>query len=202
MSDKECLMNSGTGAKLITSQGSFSLEHFLHGHDYWRSYRAISEIEIYCVLLEKLQDRIDSLVTRGREEETALRNVQAVMSSYALEVALKSFWALDHPTEEVPHTHKLSRIFGGYKGKKEEYDGLKEETKTSLAQYNLVGELFDRFPDPFYTNRYSMEGNGRKFVTYPVDFLRSLNVALKEKLEESTGWQGISNAIKGGKSSK
>ena len=105
--------------------------------------------------------------------------------------AMKSFWALDHPTECVPHTHKLTRIFGGFKGKKEEYDGLKEETKKSLAQYRLVSELFDCYPEPFYTNRYSMEGSGRNIVVYPVEFLRSLNLALKEKLEESTGWTGI-----------
>ena len=195
-------MISGTGAKLITSQGSFSLEQFMHGHDYWRSHRAISEIEIYCVLLESVQDRIDSLETHGEYQEAALRNVQAVLSSYALEVAMKSFWALDHPTERVPHTHKLPRIFGGYKSKKEEYDGLKEETKKSLAQYDLVSELFDRFPEPFYTNRYSMEGSGREIVRYPVDFLRSLNVALKEKLEESRGWQGIRNAMPSEKPSR
>ena len=185
-------MTSGTGAKLITNQGSYSLEHFVHGHDYWRSHRAISEIEIYCVLLENVQDMIDSLETRGREEAAALRNVQAVMSSYALEVALKSFRALDHPTKHVPPTHNLPRIFRG----------LKEETKKSLAQYNLVSELFDRFPEPFYTNRYSMEGSGRDIVTYPVDFLRSLNVALKEKLEESTGWEGIRNAMPSGQPAK
>lgn len=184
-------MNRGTKGKLITRHGSLSLEHFLYGHDYWRTHRAISEIEIYCVLLENVQDRINSLDTPGREEEAALKNVQAVMSSYALEVALKSFWALDHPTERIPHTHDLARIFGGYVSKKENFEGFKEETKTSLAQYNLVSELFDRFPEPFYTNRYSMEGSGRDIVSYPVDFLRSLNVALKQKLEESTGWQGI-----------
>ena len=164
----------------------------MHGHDYWRSHRAISEIEIYCVLLESVQDRIDSLETHGKEEEAALRNVQAVLSSYALEVALKSFRALDHPTKSVPRTHKLPRIFRG----------LKEETKKSLAQYNLVSESFDRFPEPFYTNRYSMEGSGREIATYPVDFLRSLNVALKEKLEESRGWQGIRNAMPSGKPSR
>ncbi len=178
-------MNRGTKGKLITRQGSFSLEHFMHGHDYWRTHRAISEIEIYCVLLENVQNRIDSLDTREREEEIALNNVRAVMSSYALEVALKSFWALDHPTEDVPHIHNLARIF----------QGLKEETKKLLVQYDVDSELFDGFASPFYTNRYSMEGSGRDIVTYPVDFLRSLNAVLKEKLEESTGWQGIRSAM-------
>ena len=166
----------------------FSIKRFMFGNDHWRSHRAINEIEIYCDLLENVQDMIDSLETRGKDEEVALINVQAVLSSYALEIAMKSFWALDHPTECVPHTHKLPHIFGGFKEKKEEYDGLKEETKKSLAQYSLVSELFDSYPEPFYTSRYSMEGSGREIAVYPVEFLRSLNLALKEKLEESTGW--------------
>ena len=38
-----------------------SLEQFMFGNRHWRSYRAVDEIEVYCDLLENLQDRIDSL---------------------------------------------------------------------------------------------------------------------------------------------
>ena len=160
----------------------FSKERFLFGNVDWRSHRAIREINVYCDLIEMVQGRIDSLESRGREEEIAFRNVQAVLSSYVLEVTMKSFWALDNPAECVPHTHHLPHI----------YEGFKEETKRTLAQYQLVKELFDRFPEPFFTNRYSMEGSTRDVVSYPVEFLRSLNLALKQKLEESTGWTGYS----------
>ena len=57
-----------------------SLEQFMFGNRHWRSYRAVDEIEVYCDLLENLQDRIDSLETRGKDEEVTLRNVQAVIS--------------------------------------------------------------------------------------------------------------------------
>ena len=74
---------------------SVSFERFAFGNEHWRSYRAMDEIEIYCDLLENLQDRIDSLETRGKDEEVTLCNVQAVISSYAFEIAMKSLWALE-----------------------------------------------------------------------------------------------------------
>ena len=103
-------------------------ERFLLGHDYWRSYRAINEIEVYCNLLEHLEERIDALETRGQDEEVTLINVQAVISSYPIEIAMKSLWALDQPDKSVPHTHNLVKIFGG----------LKDETKKSLAGLQLT----------------------------------------------------------------
>ena len=101
---------------------SIPMERFLFGNEQWRSYRAINEVEIYCDLLKNLQDRIDSLVTRGKDEEVTLTNVQAVISSYAIEIAMKSLWALDNPAECVPHKHNLVIIF----------DGLQEDTVRSL----------------------------------------------------------------------
>ena len=98
---------------------SMPIERFLFGNEHWRSYRAINEIEIYCDILENLQNRIDSLETRYKDEEVTLTNVQAVISSYAFEIAMKSLWALDNPADPVPHTHCLPTIF----------DGLKEETR-------------------------------------------------------------------------
>ena len=51
---------------------SMPIERFLFGNEHWRSYRAIDEIEIYCDLLEILQDRVDSLETTGKDQEAAL----------------------------------------------------------------------------------------------------------------------------------
>ena len=92
---------------------SVSFERFAFGNEHWRAYRAMDEIEIYCDLLENLQDRIDSLETRGKDEEVTLCNVQAVISSYAFEIAMKSLWALDNPSETVPPTHDLPTILDG-----------------------------------------------------------------------------------------
>ena len=61
----------------------------LFGNEHWRSYRAIDEVEVYCELLEDLQGKIDSLEIRGKDEEVTLINIQAVLSSYAFEIALK-----------------------------------------------------------------------------------------------------------------
>ncbi len=85
--------------------------------------------------------------TRGRDEEVALLNVQAVINSYAIEIALKSFWALDHPGEPVRRTHNLLKIF----------DGLKDETKKSLGGLQLTCEVLEETPELFISNRYSME---------------------------------------------
>ena len=111
------------------------LERLLSGNEHWRSSGAIDEIEIYCDLLDNLQDRIDSLETRGKDEEVALHNVQAVVSSYAFEIAMKSFWALDNSDKPVPHEHNLLISF----------DGLREDTVESLKQLppdqRIVGEM-------------------------------------------------------------
>ena len=92
---------------------SIPLERFFFGNEHWDSDLAIDEINIYCELLEHLQDKIDSLGTRGKDEELTLLNVQAVISSYAFEIAMKSLWALDNPDKTVPQKHNLVAIWGG-----------------------------------------------------------------------------------------
>ncbi|MYE54133.1 MAG: hypothetical protein F4X34_02925 [Chloroflexi bacterium] len=154
-------------------------KQLVFGNEHWLSYRAIDEIEIYCDLIENLHSRIDSLLACGKDEDkdeqVAIPNVQAVMSSYALEIAMKSFWALDHPAKCVPHEHDLTKI----------YDGLKEETKKSLEQFNLTRELLEYWPRPFVANRYSMECSDRRITVYRAQFLRSLAEVLRDKIEES-----------------
>ena len=154
---------------------SIPMERFLFGNEHWRSYRAIDEIEVYCGLLENLQNRIDSLVTHGRDEEVTLTNVQAVISSYAIEIAMKSLWALDNPAECVPHEHNLVIIF----------DGLNEGTVRSLKRLELTMEVLREWPTPFVSNRYSMESSCRDITVYPTQFLRSLIELLRDKLEET-----------------
>ena len=154
---------------------SMPIERFFFGNEHWRSNRAIDEIEIYCDLLENLQDRIDSLETRGKDEEATLINVQAVMSSYAVEIAMKSLWALDNPAESVPHIHNLAIIF----------DGLKDATVRSLKLLQLTREVLETQPSPFFSNRYSMECSSRDITVYQTRFLRSLIQLLKDKVAET-----------------
>lgn len=155
---------------------SMPIEKFFFGNEHWRSDRAIDEIEIYCDLLENLQERVDSVETRGKTEEVTLANVQAVISSYAFEIAIKSLWALDNPDECVPHEHKLTVIF----------HGLKKETIRSLKRLGLTQEMLDSFPAPFVTNRYSMEKRNGVFTTYKASFLRSIIPLIRDRMEETT----------------
>ena len=168
-------MPENSGALIPTPNTSIPLERFLFGNEHWRSYRAIDEIEVHCDLLDNLEIRIVSLETSGKDEEAALTNVQAVISSYALEIAIKSFWALDYPDKCVPQIHKLTTIF----------DQLKEETKKSLEQCQLTRKVLAKWPRPFLTNRYSMEISSRNIPVYKARFLRSLIQVLGDKLEES-----------------
>ena len=154
---------------------SFPIERFLFGNEHWRSYRTIDEMAIYCELLDSLQDKIDVLETRGKDEEVTLTNVQAVMSGYAIEIALKSLWALDNSASPVPHNHNLLVIF----------DGLKEETMKSLKRLHLTRDELQKWPTPFVSNRYSMEDGTRDVTVYQTQFLRSLIQLLRDKEEET-----------------
>jgi len=157
---------------------SVPIERFLFGNENWRSYRAADEIGVYCDLLDILQTRIDSLQTRGKDEEVTLINVQAVISSYAVEIAMKSLWALDNSPAIPPRGrdgHDLLIMF----------DGLKKETVDSLGQLQLTRKVLEGFPSPFPSNRYSMEANSRDVVVYETGFLRSLAQLLQDRLEQS-----------------
>ena len=112
--------------------------------------------------------------TRGRDEEVALLNVQAVINSYAIEIALKSFWALDHPGEPVRRTHNFLKIF----------DGLKDETKKSLGGLQLTRQELENTPELFISNRYSMERDRRVVILYRPLLLRKLAQILRDTLED------------------
>ena len=154
---------------------SIPIERFLFGNEHWRLNRAIDEIEIYCDLIENLQHRIDTLETHNEVEEVRLTNVQAVISSYAFEIAVKSLWALDHPGQKVYKTHNLLRFF------KE----LEEETVKELELLHLTRKVFEAVPEPFVCNRYSMECRNRDISVFPSRTLRPLVRLLRNKLEAS-----------------
>lgn len=157
---------------------SFPIEKFLFGNENWRSHRAVDEIGVYCDLLDDLQARIDSLQTRGKDEEVTLIEVRAVISSYAIEIAMKSLWALDNSPATPPRGrdgHDLLKMF----------DGLKNETIDSLGQLQLTRDSLKAFPTPFPSNRYSMETGSRDIAVYDAGFLRQLTQLIKDKLEQS-----------------
>ena len=151
---------------------------FLFGNEHWRSNRAIDEIGVYSDLLDELQDRIDSLEVRGKDEETALVNAQAVISSYAVEIAMKSLWALDNSPATVPRGREGHNLLGMF-------ERLKEETAESLGRLQLTREVLKECPSPFPSNRYSMECGSRDIVVYDAGFLRQLAQVLRDKLDQT-----------------
>ena len=154
---------------------SIPTERLLLGNENWLSYIAVNEIEVYCDLLDCLQDKIDTLETRGKDEEIALANAQAVISSYAFEIAMKSLWALDNSPKKVPKTHDLLKIF----------KRLRADTAEDLSRLELCKNMLKEWPKPFLANRYSMECASREFTVYHPGFLRSLAYLLRDKLEQT-----------------
>lgn len=157
------------------ADGVVPLERLLLRNEHWRSYYAINEMEIYGELLEYLQEKIDALETSQKEEKTALIYVQAVISSYAFEIAMKSLWALDFSDECVPRTYDLVAIL----------DALKDETKRSLEGFHLTRQVLERMLTPFTSNRYSMEGVKERVIVYEAPGLRDLAQLLTEEIEEN-----------------
>ena len=155
--------------------GAIPIDRILFGNEHWRSNRAMGEIEVHCDLLDCLQERIEALHTRGKDEEVTLTNVKSMISSYAFEIGLKSLWALDHPTDSVPTTHDLAKL----------YDELSEGTVDSLNGLHMTKEAFVMWPKPFVSNRYSMESGSRDITVYQTEFLRSLAQLLRDKLQRS-----------------
>lgn len=153
-----------------------STERLMNGHEDWRTYIAVEEVEAYCDLLDIVEARIDALPKRGGNEEVTLRNVEAVISSYALEIGMKSLWALDNPDGVVKELgHDLAKL----------YDGLKPDTRESMKGLGLSKEDLKEFPKPFETNRYSMEKDRKSFVYYETSFLRPVAQLLRDELKQS-----------------
>ena len=156
-------------------------ERLMFGNENWMSDRAIDEIDVYCDLLENLQGRIDALETRGKDEQVTLVNVQAVISSYAVEIAIKSFWALDNSPESVPHIHNLAKL----------YEELTADTKESLKPLGFSNDDAWEIPSPFLVNRYSMEQSERTVAVYRAALLRKLMPILCDKIKAARKKYGI-----------
>ena len=118
---------------------SISVEKFFGGNEYWDTSTAIDEIKVYCILIDHLDDKIDLLENSDKNEKSAMINVQAVISSYAIELAMKSLCALDNPDNNVPHEHDLTKIL----------EKLNTDTVKSLERLHLSHEELKRFPAPF-----------------------------------------------------
>ena len=148
----------------------------LIGHDYWRSHRAIDEIEVYCDLLDILEHRRADQDKQGRKERATLLNVEAVIGSYALEIGMKSLWALDNPKGIVKELrHNIEKV----------HDGLKPGTVDSLRLLGLTREVLAKVPKPFESNRYSMECGNREIAVFDAGFLRQLAQMLKDRLDQT-----------------
>ena len=57
----------------------------------------------------------------------------------------------------------------------------------SLKQLQLTREVIGNGPEPFVSNRYSMESSSSVVTVYPTRLLRPLIQMLRDKLEESRG---------------
>ena len=155
------------------------MTRILFGHDYWRSERAANEIDEYVKLLGKLDDEMDNIVsTSGRnvlsrqQEAIPKMTAYAVISGYALEVGIKSLWALEHPSEKVRRTHKLLGF----------YDQLTPSTKKTLRDMRLTRGELENCPNPFEANRYSMENGTKELMLHDPSFLKSLSLLIRSKL--------------------
>ena len=157
------------------------MTRILFGHDYWRSERAANEIDEYVKLLGKLDDEMDNIVSTSghnvlsRQQEVAIipkMTAYAVISGYALEIGIKSVWALEHPNEKVQRTHKLLGF----------YDQLTPSTKKTLRDMRLTRGELENCPNPFEANRYSMETGTKELTLHDPKFLKSLSLLIRSKL--------------------
>ena len=171
-----------------------SFERLFFGNKHWSTPGAIDEVEIYCDLLDNLQERVDSLETRGKGEEVTLVKVQAFISTYAFEIAMKSLWTLEHCGKKVPHDHDMLKVFVE----------LEQDTKNALERLEITREILESYPKPFQSNRYSMERldeekpgestseltdeekRGRRtLLAFHPKFLRSLIELMTNRLDKS-----------------
>ena len=111
----------------------------------WNVLAAIDEIEAYSDLLDGWEKETDSGGI-SNNKRVGLISAQAIMSSYAFEIAIKSFFELDNPDRGVPATHNLVTL----------YDELNDDTKKLLKQVKITGQNLKDDPEPFLSNRYSM----------------------------------------------
>ena len=164
---------------MIRKNISIPFDQVVFGNPHWDTPLAIDEIMVYSDLITHLDRQRELLNIHHENEEVALINVQSVLMAYALEIAIKSLWAMDNPGKCMRHTHNLLCF----------YKGLQSDTVTSLQDLGLTEDLLKKFPRPFETNRYSMEYKTpekyeKELVRVKASFLKQLGKLLREMLEK------------------
>ena len=167
---------------MIRKNISIPFDQVVFGNPHWNTPLAIDEIMVYSDLITHLDRQRELLNIHHENEEVALFNVQSVLMAYALEIAIKSLWAMDNPDKRMCHTHNLLCF----------YKSLQFDTVTSLQDIGLTEDslkTLKKFPRPFETNRYSMEYETpeqyeKKPVRVKASFLKQLGKLLRETLEK------------------
>ena len=158
---------------------SIPFDQLVFGNPHWDTPKAIDELTVYSYLIDHLDHQIELLNIRHENEEVTLINVQSMLMAYALEIAIKSLWAMDNPDKCMRHNHDLLGF----------YRGLQSDTVTSLQDLGLTEDSLKRFPRPFETNRYSMEYTTpekyeKELVRVKASFLKQLGKLLRETLKK------------------
>ena len=164
---------------MIRKSVSVPFDQLVFGNPHWDTLLAIDEIMVYSDLIDHLGRQIELLNIRHENEEVTLINVQSVLMAYALEIALKSLWAMDNPDKCMRHTHNLLYF----------HKGLQSDSVASLQALGLTEDSLKRFPRPFETNRYSMEFKRpeeyeKEKVRVKTSFLRQFGELLRETLNK------------------
>lgn len=112
----------------------------------WNVFVAINEVQAFSDLIDEWGEET------GRREgckqrRSGLISTQAIMSSYAFEIAIKTLVWIDNPHEGVEATHDLLKL----------YRELKEDTKARLEKIGVTYQSLSKDHSPFVKNRYPME---------------------------------------------
>lgn len=140
----------------------------------WNVPSAITELEGYVTLItEWRKEERSPKISDGRK--SALFKTRALISGYAVEVAFKTLFVIDNPDKGLEGTHKLLDL----------YDGLRKETKESLGKTDIHRFYIEVHPQPFFDNRYFMEGErGKKILIHHPKELISLIQIIKERYKQ------------------
>ena len=160
-------------------EGSIPWDQLVFGNPYWNTPQAIDEIVVYCDLIAHIDCRIASPDIRHENEKATMRDVQLMLMAYALEIAIKSLWAMDNPDKRMCRTHALPDL----------YKGLQTDTTAAIQELGLTEDRLNSFPCPFVTNRFSMEYQEqekylKEKVIVHASFLKQLGELVRETLNK------------------
>ena len=112
----------------------------------WNVFIAIDEIESFADLIDEWEKETNGM-EGCKQRRSGLISTQAIMSSYAFEVAIKTLVWMDNPYKGVAAIHDLPEL----------YKELKEDTKAGLEQIGITYQELKRNPMPVVSSRYLME---------------------------------------------